>query len=549
MQAPTVFQFPVGVPCPRQAPPLSPELYKLVFDQPSMFKNADGHLKFGPSPEVEGLEFLGCRILEAIVGVLVASELREARGSVLTGVNNAVISHVQLSYYAGILGLADTVRLGKGFLPFRHKERTRSAILKVYVGALYRQLGWPETLEFFSPLFIPAVKHYDAQLREEQQAKAAAAAVVAVSSGTVNPPAKQLPKRKLGDEDVDPEAQGKKKKKRSRKNKRGGENQPNTAVGSSSPSAVASVAQPAQVTPGPPLRTPATAAAPAPKTNPTKPCEKVGEKKPSLERKKDNRRGRGGEKAGDKTGAGVKKVAQSLPSKKGGKAGKASSKPANPQPKIRDEAARQSTEVRKKFEGQLVEDGAALFAALGVTQKQQGQEPQLKQEAREKAQEQAQLVQEEAKASNEEEKRESKKPSDEMEVDDIVDYEVDSIVVDEKEDGISYTIEEQCVGGAMDTKEDEADAQAEDEGLSGRLENSLWAPKEGEEQPTLKVDTGNRDQVTEGRKPTPKLHHDQQPKQVQPRKEQPKGAKCGKSSKEHNRNGFQHRIQKRKGGA
>jgi ribonuclease III len=131
----------------------------LVFSNQALIVRALTHRSYlNEHPEAlednERLEFLGDAVLDFLCGAWLYNKYPEMSEGELTRMRSALVRTEQLAEFARSLSLGNAMRLGRGEIVGKGRERDMllCATFEALVGALYLEVGIEDTMKFIHPL-------------------------------------------------------------------------------------------------------------------------------------------------------------------------------------------------------------------------------------------------------------------------------------------------------------------------------------------------------------------------------------------------------------
>ena len=114
-------------------------------------------------PSNERLEFLGDALLGCVVSVLLYEKYPSYTEGDLSKIRSRIVSGANFAKYAGMLGLGERIRLGKGEegTGGRARESNNADAFEALIGALYLDAGYEKTFEVVSRLFRDSIEEDD----------------------------------------------------------------------------------------------------------------------------------------------------------------------------------------------------------------------------------------------------------------------------------------------------------------------------------------------------------------------------------------------------
>ena len=136
------------------------------FKDPSLLETALTHSSYANEfscPSNERLEFLGDALLGCVISVLLYEKYPSYTEGDLSKIRSRVVSGANFAKYAGMLGLGERIRLGKGeeSTGGRERESNNANAFEALIGALYLDAGYRKTFEVVSLLFREAIEEDD----------------------------------------------------------------------------------------------------------------------------------------------------------------------------------------------------------------------------------------------------------------------------------------------------------------------------------------------------------------------------------------------------
>jgi ribonuclease III len=106
----------------------------------------------------ERLEFLGDAVLDFLSGAWLYNHFPEMAEGELTRMRSALVRTEQLAEFARQIGLSQAMRLGRGEIAARGRDRDvlLCATFEALIGALYLQAGIQAVMDFFHPFLEAA---------------------------------------------------------------------------------------------------------------------------------------------------------------------------------------------------------------------------------------------------------------------------------------------------------------------------------------------------------------------------------------------------------
>jgi ribonuclease-3 len=145
---------------------------KRQFRDPSLLEQALTHKSFhNENPSLskghnERLEFLGDAVLDLALSDILMREFPSLSEGDLSKMRASLVNEAVLAEIANECGFSPQMRLGRGEMNTggAQKPRLLASVFEAFVGALYLDAGFDESLEFMREIFSPRLEQRDAQL-------------------------------------------------------------------------------------------------------------------------------------------------------------------------------------------------------------------------------------------------------------------------------------------------------------------------------------------------------------------------------------------------